>query len=492
MILKREKIQHKEKSVKKNYVYNVCYELLTILMPLIVTPYLSRVLGAEGIGIISYTESIVSYFTMVAAMGIMRYGQREISYIRNSLEARSIVFWNTKVLEFITAAITMCVYLLFMLTQSNKLLYGVMSLNILGVFFDITWFFQGLEEFGKIISRNIIFKVINIAYVFGEVKSRDDMIVYAFGLAFFTMLSSLSMWWHLPGYVCSINKEKLHPFKDIKVVLSLFIPTIAIQVYTVLDKTMIGIILHNPVENGYYEQGIKIAKTALTLVTSLGTVMVPRIGFYFQNRKENSVQELMYESYRFVWFLGLPLCIGMIMLSDLLVPWFLGSGFNKVGDLLKILALLILAIGINNVTGVQYLIPTKRQNIFTLTVLAGAASNFIMNLLLIPIWGSIGAAIASVVAETLIAVIQLIIVRKEISPMNVLIKGVHYFVAAGVMGSVLFTLVRSLPVSIANTFIAVFVGGSVYILVLFIEKDEFLFMNMSGAINKVKRKIRAK
>ena len=205
-----------------------------------------------------------------------------------------------------------------------------------------------------------------------------------------------------------------------KTVISLFVPTIAVQVYTVLDKTMIGMITQNDFENGYYEQAVKISKMVMTVVTALGTVMIPRIGFYFEKGDVKEVKRLMYRGYRFVWFLGIPLCLGLIMVSPKFVPWFFGEGYNKVSVLLGILSFLILAIGINNVTGMQYLIPTKRQNIFTLTVLIGAMINFAMNYILIERFAAIGAAIASVTAETVIAIVQLMIVRKEINPLEVL------------------------------------------------------------------------
>lgn len=147
-----------------------------------------------------------------------------------------------------------------------------------------------------------------------------------------------------------------------KIIISLFIPTIAIQIYTVLDKTMIGVITQDSFENGYYELAIKISKMVMAVVTALGTVMIPRIGYHFEQGETQRIRSLMYRGYRFVWFLGVPLCLGMIMVCGNFVPWFFGEGYEQVVPLLQILSFLILAIGINNVTGMQYMIPTKRQN----------------------------------------------------------------------------------------------------------------------------------
>ena len=239
------------KSIKKNYIFNVAYQILTILTPLITAPYLSRVLQPDGIGRVSFAESIVSYFSLVAVMGISSYGQREISYVQNDVAKHSEVFWNAKILGFCTAGITIVIYIIFSLLQKeNATLYLILTLNLVANFFDITWFFQGMEDFAKTVTRNAIVKIMQICYIFLFVKDKTDLPLY---------------------------------------VLSLFIPSVAIQIYTVLDKTMIGVITGSEYENGYYEQAMKISKMLLVLVTSLSTVMVPRIGHLFENNKKDEI-----------------------------------------------------------------------------------------------------------------------------------------------------------------------------------------------------------
>lgn len=476
------------KSIKKNYLFNLSYQILLIITPLITTPYVSRVLGADGIGTISYVESIASYFTLFATLGITTYGQREISYVQDSVEKRSNVFWNTKVLEFLAAGCIFIIYIVFSLYKDNPILYLIFALNILAVFVDVTWFFQGLEEFGKIVIRNIIIRIVSILYIFTFVKTKEDILVYAFGLTAFVFLSNLSLWAYLPKYIIKISRKEIRPFKILPTVITLFVPTIAIQVYTVLDKTMIGIITQSSFENGYYEQALKISRTILTLVTALGTVMIPRIGHYFELGDTSEIKRLMYRGYRFVWFLGVPLCLGLICISSNFVPWFFGPDYNKVAILLKILAFLVLAIGISNVTGLQYLIPTKRQNIFSVTVIFGACINFILNSIFISLWQSIGAAIASVVAETGIAIVQLIIVRKELSPIRVIKEGGHYFIAGLIMFCVASVLGNTLLPSVFNTCIIIITGAVTYVAVLFIIKDQFLISNVKNMVNKILRR----
>lgn len=476
-------------SIKRNYLYNLCYQILLILTPFITTPYLARVLGADGVGTVSFAESIVSYFTLFATLGITTYGQREISYVQDNIKKRSQIFWETKALQFITSLISILIYVMFSLFQENRVLYLILTFNLIAVMVDVVWFFQGMEEFGKIVLRQIIFKIVGIIYIFIAIKTKDDINKYVFGLAFFLFLSNVSLWYYVPKYVEKANWIEINLTRNLKVVISLFIPTIAIQVYTVLDKTMIGVITQSSFENGYYEQATKLSKILLVMVTSLGTVMIPRIGFHYGKGEKEQVRTHMYRSYRFVWFLGIPLCFGLIGVASNFVPWFFGPGYEQVISILGIISFLILAIGINNVTGMQYLIPTKRQNLFTRTVLIGAGVNFILNLVLIYYFQSYGAAIASVVAETTIALVQLWLVRKEFSVKIVFFSCWHYLIAGLVMLVGLEVLARQLTPSILHTVLLVVCGAAVYFIILVIFRDSFFIDNMKNVMNKVlKRK----
>ena len=478
-----------KKSIQKNYILNAGYQILLLIVPLVLAPYLSRVLEPDGVGTASFVESVVDYFSLFATMGISTYGQREISYVQDDVDKRSEVFWNTKILGFCTSSMAIVTYIVFALLQkSNSTLYLILALNLVAVFFDITWFFQGLEEFGKTVTRNAVCRIFQVVYVFIFVKTKEDLPLYVLGLGLFTALGNLSLWAYVPQYVKKIPAAKIRPFRDIRVVWSLFIPTIAIQIYTVLDKTMIGLITDSSFENGYYEQAIKISKMLLAVVTALGTVMIPRIGYHFSRNDTDTIQRLMYRGYRFVWFLGVPLCFGLIMVSSNFVPWFFGNGYEKVILLLRILPFLILAIGINTVTGNQYLIPTKRQGLYSVTVIIGAATNFSLNLVLIRLFQSIGASVASVVAETTIAVIQLVMVRKEISPWQVLCEGVHYYIAGAVMMLALWPVTTLLSPSILHTAIIVVIGAAVYFMLLLIQRDEFFLLNVSKVFAGLKRR----
>lgn len=474
-----------KKSIQKNYIYNVTYQILVLITPLVTTPYVSRTLGAAGIGTYSFAASIVAYFTMFAAMGTAAYGQREISYVQDDKRKRTEVFWNTEILSCISTLAWLLLYGAYVLFFcDDTVIYLIFAMNVIAVAFDITWLFQGMEEFGHIVVRNIIFKILNIVYIYVFVRSEDDLVIYVLGMCLLPLFSMLSLWTLLYKMVDKPDWKKVRPFTNIGVVLSMFIPFIAISIYTVLDKTMIGLFTDTKDENGYYEQALELSKTALTLVTALGTVMVPRIGYYYEKKEFDVVKKYIYRSYRFVWFLGIPLCFGLISISANMVPWFYGDGFDKVVPLLIVSSFLIPIIGISNVTGIQYLMPTKRQNMLTLTVLTGAAVNFVFNVILIPHWYSIGAAIASVLAELVITVVQIIMIRKELSPRMIISCSGHYWLAGLVMFGALYKMGKYLEPSIAHSAIMMVSGGIIYSILLLIMKDEFFIGQIKLALQK--------
>lgn len=474
-------------NIKRNYILNLIQQILALITPLITTPYISRVIGAEGIGIYSYTSSIASYFALFAALGTISYGQREISYVQDNREKRTIVFWNTVLRSFITTSICFVAYGIFTYFQRDyRQIFAILSISIIEVALNITWLFMGMEEFGKIVKRNIVVRFLNIAFIFLFVKKTEDLPIYVLGVTAVTGIGHLSLWPYLPQYIGLPKLKKLHPFHDFKTVITLFIPTIAISIYTVLDKTMIGILTSNPAENGYYEQAIKITIISLTFVTALGAVMVPRIGALFAKKNTRQIQDYMYKSYRFVCFLGIPFCLGIIGTSSNFVPWFFGPSFEAVIPVLNTLSFIIIMTALSNTTGIQYLVPTQRQNYLTLSVIIGAVVNFSLNLIIIPIWGAIGAAWTSVVAECCVTAIQLCFVRKEISSFVILKNSINYIFAGGLMFIGLLLLGNNLSPTFAHTSMLATAGILIYVLALLILRDKFFFNNVLTIWKKVR------
>lgn len=476
------------KNLKLNYCYNVAYQVLTILTPFITAPHISRAFGPEGVGTYSYAESIVSYFALFAALGIPAYAQREISYTQNDIKKRSEVFWNAKALSGITVSVALLLYLVFCAFQnSGNTIRLVLAYNLLNILLDVSVLYIGMEEFGIITLRNVVIKLINVIFILVFIDSREDLVLYALGNAVIGVASCLSLWPGVNKYIEKPNVKEVHPFRYLRPTIALFIPTIAIQVYTVLDKTMIGMITKDASENGYYEQAIKLAKIVVVLVTSIDTVMLPRMGYFFRDGDKKRVDELTQNALRFTLFLGVPICLGLMSVASHFVPWFYGTDFLKVADLLQILSFLVIAIGINSVTGGAYLIATQQEKRYTKSVIIGALINFALNSVLITRYQSVGASIASVIAESSIAVVQLIMIRKDVNWPSAFLNSWKYYAAGICMVLFLgFEKMYLLP-SVSSLICLVASGTAFYFFLLFILKDSFFLKNVRNILSKIRR-----
>lgn len=466
------------KSVTRNYIYNLIYQILMLILPLISTPYISRVLGAENIGIYSYTISIITYFILFGSLGITLYAQREIAYVQDNKEKRSKIFWEITIFRCITILIAILIYYIYINENEYQLYYQILSIEFIATCLDISWFFQGIEEFKKTITRNIIIKLLSIISIFIFVKEKSDLNNYFIIYVVSNLLGNLSLWLYLPRYIQKVKIKTLNILKHLKPTISLFIPQIAIQVYVLLDKVMLGMIISDKSEVGYYEQSQKIVKILLTLITALGTVMIPRIANNFIKGEKEKVKQYLLKSFNFVLFLSIPMIAGIIIISDKFVPLFFGNGYDEVIKLMIIISPILIIIGISNVIGTQYLLPTKRQKEYTISVIIGALVNFILNLILIRKNGAVGASIATVLAETSVTAIQLYFIRKEFNIKNI-VKSIKKYIIAAIIMFLICTLLENVMFNnvseIVILILQVILGAMIYICtLLYIFKDNFV------------------
>lgn len=479
----------KAKSAKKNYVYNVLYQVLLLIVPLITTPYISRVLGPEGVGQYSYTYSLITYFTLAAALGFGYYAQREIASNREDAYTRSKLFWEILLCRLLPTCICLAVNFTLCVTRvygDDSTLMLVMSCSIAAIAIDASFYCQGMEDFGKIVLRNTIVKIATVAMIFIFVNSSDDVWLYALINLGMSIVGNATLWVGLPGYLVRVKAKDLHPFRHLPGTLRLFLPTIVISIYTVLDKTLIGIITQSDAENGFYEQADKVVKIALTVVTCLGTVMIPRNTAEFKRGNIDKLRSNIYFASKFVWFLGTALVFGISAVTFNFNGWFFGEGYESVNRIMIVLSGLCLAIGMSNVLGVQYLVPTGRDKTFTLTVTAGAIVNTVLNIPLIIFFGAFGAAIATIIAECSVTGVQLFCVRKELKASKILLGGIKNIIAGAIMFAAIFPMSWFLPSNIGFTVLIVLAGAAIYFLALFILRDKFFLDNTKAVFGKVK------
>lgn len=283
----------KEPSIKKNFIYSMFYQVFTLLMPFITAPYVSRVLGPEGIGIQSYTASYQVYFSLLAALGTSEYGAREISRVRNDRYLRSRIFWEITLLNVLTSAVSILAWGVFICFAAKyRIYYIVLTINLLAVMADISWLFRGLEEFQTVMVRNAACRTGGIICIFVFVKSRDYLLCYIVINALTVLASSLSMWPCLKKYIVKVSRGDLKIRRHLKETLIYFIPTVATSVYAVLDKTLIGLMTQDDAQNGYYQQADKIIGMAKGITfTAINSVTGVRVSYLFAEKRLDEIHQ---------------------------------------------------------------------------------------------------------------------------------------------------------------------------------------------------------
>lgn len=404
-------------NIKQNFVYNTIYQLFTIITPFITAPYTARVLGAEGVGLQSFVGSISSYFVLFAALGTVAYGQREIARCKDDDEERSKTFWEIVLVKAITTGIALAGWLLVIIYSKEYTIYYIVStITIAASFFDISWFFSGNEDFKTIVIRNLIIRIIGIICLFTFIKGLKDLALYIAILALSTFLGNISMWFGLKRYLCKVEIHDFELRQHFKQTLVYFVPTVAVSVYTILDKTMLGLLTEGTYENGYYEQAHKLVDMTKAIVISLNTVMYSRMSYLFKKGRTNEMQERLNQSISLIFLLAMPMIMGVWGIAKTLVPCFFGEGYDKVVDLLYICMPIVLIIGLSNCLGQQYLTPSGQRKKSNKAVIIGAVVNFCLNMFMIPQFGSEGAAVASLIAE---AIILAIYIKMSISQLKI-------------------------------------------------------------------------
>lgn len=476
-----------DRKVIKNYLYNFGYQILLVLLPLVTTPYVSRVLGAESIGIYGYTHAVSQYFVLFGCIGLNLYGQREIAFCQKDFDRRSRIFAELMTIRVVSVSVSLLVFLVSCCRDGK---YGgifmIHTMDILAAMFDISWFFQGMEDFKKITLRNAAVKLTGAALVFTLVKESSDLPLYVICYSGTLLLGNLSMWLYIRRNIGKIQWKQLEFKRHVKPTLIMFLPQIATSMYTMLDKPMIGLLTGDDSQVAYYEQAQKILKVALAVPTSLGTVMLPRIANMFATQSMDNIKAQMYKSFKFIMMITLPLCFGIIGVAEDFVPWFFGEGYDQVVPNMVGAAPIIISIGLSNIIGVQYLLPTKRQKEYTISVLCGTVVNLMMNLVMIPRLQSVGATIATVMAETAVTLMQIFFIRKEFSLKKILPSLSRYVFSTAVMFCAVYKTAQMIAPSVVGTFLEVFVGIVVYFGMLALLRDEMI----TGVFKKITCKLK--
>ena len=467
----------KAASIKNNFLYNILYQMVSALIPIILTPYIARVLTANGVGVNSYVTANVTYFQLFSFLGIAGHGQREIAIVRNDKQKVSRIFWELQLFHFFCGAIVLVIYLAFVALVPSKdvrIYYILNIIMIVSSILDISWLYQGFECFRNMAIKNVIAKGSMVLFCLLFVKSENDLWKYILINALGLLASSAFLWKELYQYVSPLHKVTgIHVFRHTKPVLVFFIPTIAASVYSILDKSVINIVTHSNLQNGYYENAYKILTILNVAVQNLSTVMSPRMSSIYGSGDRDKMKEYLNSALEVMLFLAMPLAFGMASIAKSFVPIFFGDGWNPVIPLLYVFMPLVVVLGFSTYLDGMYLVPSGKRFQSAKIICFGAVLNLVLNFVMVTYWQALGAAVATLITESVIAILMLLLAKDIIDKKRIL----HAFLRYAIYGTVVF-IGATFTGKYINTRYAIvlqiFVGCLIYVLLLIMTKDSIL------------------
>lgn len=462
--------------VIKNYLYNLMYQILTIILPIITIPYIARVLGASGLGRYALTNAYAQYFVLFGMVGLSIYSSREIAFVRDDNEKLSRTFWEINLLRFITVGLSLIFYIVIfgvIIDSSYKIVYIIQALVVLSSLVDISWLFIGLENFKKVVIKNTLVKFIGVILIFVFVKSESQVWIYALILGGTEFMGQVIMWFDIPTEIHLVLPKYGDLIRHFKYSIRLFIPQIAINVYTMLDKVMLGALV-NESQVGMYDNSQRVIKILITVVTSIAIVTIPKMANLYRNKKYEEFNNNVYKSFSFVSFVAFPMSFGLIGVCRSFVPWFYGLGFEGIIPMFYIGSFLMITLGWSSILGNQVLISIKREKQFTIAVTTGAIINIIFNFILINKYEGVGTTISSVIAEYT-GMFLMVYFLRDVLDIRQLFKPVgRYLISSLIMFSIIWVMYLYMGTSILSSIILVVVGGVVYLAIMLVIKDENL------------------
>ena len=488
----------KQKSIKKNFVMNVILTMSSFIFPLITFPYVSRILLPAGTGKVSFATSFVSYFTLLAQLGIPTYGIRACAKVRDNKEELTRTAHELLFINFIMTIISYVLFVAMVLfvpkIHAEKKLYFIVSLNIILTALGLDWLYKALEQYTYITVRSVVFKFIALIGMFLLIHKESDYIIYG-GLVIFAGCAS-----HVFNLINAHKFIGIRPVgkynykRHIKAVGVFFAMACATTIYTHLDTVMLGFI-KTDADVGYYNAAVKIKTILVSVVTSLGAVLLPRASYYIEHNMINEFKHISSKALNFVFLISCPLFIYFIMFAKYGIYFLSGDAYDGAIIPMQIIMPTLLFIGITNILGIQILVPLGREKIVLYSEIAGAVVDLVLNAMLIPIFASSGAAIGTLVAEIVVFLVQYYALKGEIKEA---FQSISYLKI--ISGTLLAMLASSIVMLIPfgnqentalHSFIILAISAliffGVYGVVLLITKEEFTLEMVNIVLKKKTR-----
>lgn len=489
----------KPKSLKTNAIFNGLYQILVLLAPLLTTPYISRVFGSEINGDYSYYYSILGYFSLVAAFGFNEYGTKVIAEYRDNNQKKSQAFWEIMAAKGLLSAICLGVYLIitFALFSNDSFAFSIllaMVFYVVSVMLDPTFFFQGDEDFVSISIRNCFIRILTIVLIFVLVKTSDDIVTYALILSLGNLLATLIMYLSFRHkHIIRPDFKSFHLWPHFIKTFPFFVPNLAVTLFTSLNQTLLGAIGNNSAENGYFSQGMKIVTLLSTLAGSLSIIMLSRMSYLFEKGDEKEIEKKTRQTFEAFWSVALPMTFGLCAVNALLIPLFLGDGYEGAINVVYIASPVIILSPLNGLFGSLYYRPRNRIWTQTIIILVSSLVNVACSYLLIPNLLAMGAAIARLAAEAVQLPLLLFFSRNKLKASTIFSPFIIPFDNSFIMFLCIYFLNMGLEKVISNSLlllaIEILSGVVIYGLLALITKDPFLYNLFCQVKDKIKGRI---
>ena len=452
----------------KNMMYNTVYQVLILILPLITAPYVSRTLGTTGVGIYSSTAAWLGYFVLAGGLGITLYGNREIAYHQKDKESRSRVFYELLSLKFITVALALIAYLVFVFLQNKWQPYFLLQgITLIAVAFDVSWFFMGLENFKVIVVRNTIIRLLLTVAIFVFVKTPNDLWLYILLLALSTLIGNMTVWPFLRREIIKIPFRSLNIFQHLRPVTMLLLPQVSITIYTSLNKNLLQI-FSGLDSVAYFTQTYMIIILGATLVSSFNSAFLPHLSGLFSSGESDKVKPLILKSIDLGNCISILCVSGIIGVSQTFAVFYFGKNFAPVGSLLGVGASTIFFLALTNALSTQYLVAARKMHEYIMSTIVGLIVNIVFNLTLIPILGTMGAIIATILTEVGVASYILWKLR-DLFGLREVFHGVWKYLIGGVLVFIFLDLInKTVPASISSYLIQTIIAVLIYSVTLYV------------------------
>lgn len=470
---------------------NVILKMSSFIFPLITFPYVSRVLGAVGNGKVSFATSVIYYFSMIATLGIPTYGVKICAQYREDKEKLSKTVKELLIIESLAMIVS---YIIFFIAlyfvprlREEKTLMLINSATILLTVFGVEWFYQAIEQYDYITFRNLVFKIISISLMFLLVHETEDYVLYGAINVLGTVGSNILNILRLRKLVDFKTKCTIQLSQHIRPVFMLFMLSAASMVYTSLDTTMLGF-MKDDAAVGYYNAAVKLKNILVSLVTSLGTVLLPRLSNSLANKDMIAFNRLIKKSFNFVLLMSIPLTIYCIIEASDCINFLAGSGYQQAILPMQLISIAIIFIGLSNIIGIQILIPCGKENLTVLSTVVGAIVNIILNSILIPLYSAAGAALATTIAELSVLLVQVYFIRSHLHSM-LQIQNIFKIFISGIVAT-LILLTNNYFIHIDSTFLSIIETGFLFFItygvILIITREQITQEAINNIIKKFK------